>query len=314
MAAFPQRHELLHKRLERFTRLLPGIEEGDVTALHRARVASRRLRELLPVLQLDHDVASKLGRRLRKIRNRLGAVRELDVLLILIDELHESRRQDRAALKRLSDAVRRDQKNARERLLQKKLPISELKGIARKLSRVQRDLEATEAKQKPSARPGRGWRWALEARIAHRAVKLQASMEAAGAVYLPERLHDVRLDVKKLRYALELSVEAGGTAGEPALRVLKRTQELLGRLNDLNSLIMRIREVQASLNPPNVLAWRELQALSTAIENSSRRLHARYMHERAALAAAIDPLAAGGAHRRAAAKVSGESRRLLHAR
>ena len=56
---------------------------GDVAALHRARVASRRLRELLPMLQLDHDKSRKLRPTLRKVTRRLGAVRELDVLLLL---------------------------------------------------------------------------------------------------------------------------------------------------------------------------------------------------------------------------------------
>ena len=50
--------------------MLQGVEDGDVDALHRARVASRRLREVLPVLQLDSDVARKLNRRLRKITDR----------------------------------------------------------------------------------------------------------------------------------------------------------------------------------------------------------------------------------------------------
>ena len=61
MAASTQRHELLRKRLDRFTRLLPGLEQGDVEALHHTRVASRRLRELLPVLQLDHDTIHRLN-------------------------------------------------------------------------------------------------------------------------------------------------------------------------------------------------------------------------------------------------------------
>ena len=87
-----RRSELLKARLDRFSRVLQGVENGDITALHRARVASRRLRELLPVLQLDYDVAVKLNRRLRRVTARLGTVRELDVLLLLIDELHVSRR------------------------------------------------------------------------------------------------------------------------------------------------------------------------------------------------------------------------------
>ena len=106
MAVPTARHDLLRRRLERFTRSLPGLVPGDdVRALHAARVASRRLRELLPVLQLDNEVTHKLSRRLRKVTKRLGTVRELDVLTILIDELHESGRHDQAALARLADEL-----------------------------------------------------------------------------------------------------------------------------------------------------------------------------------------------------------------
>jgi hypothetical protein len=38
------RSELLKKRLDQFTRVLNLVEQGDVRGLHRARVASRRLR------------------------------------------------------------------------------------------------------------------------------------------------------------------------------------------------------------------------------------------------------------------------------
>src|SRR5260370_39500596 len=80
------RSDLLKTRLDRFARMLPGVEAGELRALHRARVASRRLRELLPVLQLHPDATRKHLRRLRNVTERLGAVRELDVLLLLIDE------------------------------------------------------------------------------------------------------------------------------------------------------------------------------------------------------------------------------------
>src|SRR6476661_5046661 len=94
------RSELLKKRVDPFTRVLAAVEQGDVRALHRARVASRRLRELLPMLQLQPSRARKLSRRLRKVTMRLGAVRELDVLLLLIDELHLSRPARSAGLSR----------------------------------------------------------------------------------------------------------------------------------------------------------------------------------------------------------------------
>src|SRR5215471_507452 len=93
-----RRSQLLKRRLDRLTRPLPDLERGDVAALHSTRVASRRLRELMPMLQIDADKERKLSRRLQKITRRLGVVRELDVLLLLIDELHVARRDHREAL------------------------------------------------------------------------------------------------------------------------------------------------------------------------------------------------------------------------
>ena len=87
------------KGLPEFARELKGFEADDVDALHRARVASRRLRELLPLLELNRDVARHLGRRLRKTTKQLGTVRERDVLIILIRELSEESRYPSAALK-----------------------------------------------------------------------------------------------------------------------------------------------------------------------------------------------------------------------
>jgi CHAD domain-containing protein len=292
MTASIRRSDLLRKRLDRFIRLLPGVEQGDVTALHRARVASRRLRELLPILQLDHEAADKLSRRLRRVTARLGTVRELDVLLMLIDELHESRRHDRTALKRVADDVAREQARARGKLLARKMPLAELKRIARKLDRQVSALEQMDQAKPAGPSRARGWRWALDARIARRAESLHEAIAEAGPVYLPERLHAVRIAVKKLRYALEIAADVAGERTTPELRTLERAQELLGRAHDLQALTDRVRQAQASLTPPNIAAWRELDALTTVLENSCRRLHARYMRDRAALEAIADRLAA----------------------
>ena len=257
-------------------------------------MATRRLRELLPILQLDHDVAYKLGRRLRRVTERLGTVRELDVLLMLIDELHESRRHDRVALNRVRDHVAKEQARAREKLLARKLPVNELERMARKLERIVETLTQADDAQTSHATPphARGWRWALDARIARRAESLRQAIDDAGAVYLPDRLHAVRIAVKKLRYALEIAAEAEGERTTSDVRALERAQTLLGRLHDLQVLMERVRQVQASLTPPNLAAWRELDAVTTLLENSCRRLHARYMRDRAPLEALSARLAA----------------------
>ena len=279
-----RRYGLLSKRLEQFTRTLQGLEHGEVRALHRTRIASRRLRELLPILRLDSDVARKLSRRLRNVTKRLGAVRELDVLLLLIDELRESGRHSEGSLKRLAAAVAGEQPKARERLVAK-LPTAELHRLAAKLDKIAGGLKASE---RSSGRGTRSSRWAVEARLTHRASGLRTAMHDAGAVYLPERLHTVRLAVKKLRYAVELSADLSGLRTTPELRALKHTQDVLGRLHDAQIVIDRVRELQASLAPPDVAAWRELDALMTSLENNCRRLHAGYMHERSELLAICD--------------------------
>jgi CHAD domain-containing protein len=108
---------------------------------------------------------------------------------------------------------------------------------------------------------------------------------------VPDRLHAVRIAIKKLRYAVELSTEIAGQKTDAALRALTRSQDLLGRVHDLEVLIDRVRKVQASLAPPNVTVWRELDALVGSIEDDCRRLHARYMRARDPLAAMVARLA-----------------------
>jgi len=255
-------------------------------ALHNARVASRRLRELVPVLQLERGVARKLSRRLRKVTGRLGAVRELDVLAQLIDELHGARRRGTGALARVGVQVAQGRDEARKRL-RADLPVAEMSRLARKLDRVAGDLRTAEgASSKATAR---AWRWAMDARVARRASRLAAAMDHAGALYLPERLHAVRVAVKKLRYAVEVATEAAGARPGADLRVLARGQELLGRMHDLQVLNEHVRRTQASLTPSSVTVWRDFDALIGSIEDECRRLHARYMRMRDALGAVAAP-------------------------
>ena len=275
------RYDLLRKRLDLFNRMLPGIEEGDIRALHRMRVASRRLRELLPILQLDRDVARKLGRRLRRVTKRLGAVRELDVLILLLNELHESSRYHEGGLSRVSAEVSRSRDEARE-ALEEKLPKAALRRLASKLEDVAESLRAAPAG--PKRRQDTVWRWAVEARIASRAKRLADAMRDAGALYLPERLHAVRIAVKKVRYSVELEAELARVKHTPDLRTLTHAQDVLGRMHDLQVLIDRVRQIQAAA-AADVRTERELQAMVDTLENDCRRLHARYVRDRAALAA-----------------------------
>ena len=286
-----RRSTLLRKRLQAFTRVLGDVEKGDEHAVHRARVASRRLRELMPVLQLDPRVARKLSRRLRKVTRRLGTVRELDVLLLLIDELRAARPTLRDALTRVGHLVTRARDEERSVLFER-LPMDDLWALARRLERLLEELrqaEASPAEKRGAPERPRTAGWAIDARVAHRAAGLVTALDSAGAVYLPERLHVVRIALKKTRYALELGTGVA-TQRATGLQTLKRAQELLGRMHDLQVLIDWVRDAQASLTPPNLVVWRELDGLVLALDESCRRLHARYVREREAVRAVCDQL------------------------
>jgi CHAD domain-containing protein len=283
MSVLPTRYVLLRARLERFSREMPGVETRDIRAVHRIRVASRRLRELLPVLQLDEGVGGKLSHQLRKVTRRLGGIREADVTLLLIAELHESGRFSEPALRLVRDAARAERDEARA-----EIPVrstAAFQRIVKKLDRAARKLEGPE-----DAQTRRAWRWALDARVSRRALALRDAIDKAGSVYLAERLHGTRIALKKLRYGLELDVEGRGLKSTKELRTLKRMQEVLGRLHDHQILIDHVRSVQASLTPPNVSTWRDLDTVLMSLEESCRRLHARYVRERRTLIDICDRL------------------------
>jgi CHAD domain-containing protein len=74
---------ILRQRLVALLDALPAATSGDVVSVHRARVASRRLREVLPVLA-DAAGTHHLGRAskdVRRITRALGPIRELDVAI-----------------------------------------------------------------------------------------------------------------------------------------------------------------------------------------------------------------------------------------
>jgi CHAD domain-containing protein len=223
---------------------------------------------------------------LRKITRRLGAVRELDVLQLLLEECQQDDRYSRPALSVVGAAIDRARDNARERLAAK-LPALEMEGLAGKLEAAFKPFEREGASlRRPGVKGSRSARlWALEAAVARRADGVWEAIGHAGTVYAPHYLHEARIAFKKLRYAAELLEEAGRRRLAGDIAVLKAGQDLLGRLHDLEVLIAWVRESQASLSPPDLKMWQELGSLAHTLEEECRRLHASFICDRAKLIA-----------------------------
>jgi len=270
--------------------MLHGVDAGRARSVHRIRVAARRLRELLPVLQLQRSVTEKLARRLRRVTRQLGVVREVDALIALLDEMQGSGGYDNLAVACVRASLDAERGKRRQQASSDALS-EELHRLAAKLDEVADSLPAAERRRSLD----RGWRWAIDARVRHRAGKLKEAVAAAGNVYLAGRVHAVRIAIKKFRYAVELESEASSEpAWTPRLVALKRRQQLLGRLHDRQVLVDRVRQVQAALTQPEPALWRALDAMLASLEDECRRLHARYLRDAPALVDLCDEIAAAG--------------------
>jgi len=267
---------LLQQRVAALRRMLPGARSGDVRAVHQARVATRRLREALPLV-----AAGKPGRRLERVARNLtgvlGTVRELDVVLQMLDELARTNSVPGGAVTTLREAVA-DERRILQRDAAREIDDTDMERLQRKALHA---LERRSAeRQDPADRQAQVA--AARQRAARRAARLETAIDAAGAMYLPERLHQVRIAVKKLRYALEIARDLSRSRAEARIRTLKRMQDLLGRMHDLEVLIARTRGLQAAAVRDLQLSS-DLDHLVRHLETEARQQHGRYLGQRRTL-------------------------------
>lgn len=259
---------LLARRARELKRHLPGAIAGEGKGVHRARVASRRLREAVPVLasQLKGSKAGKARRKIRRLTRALGSVREIDVTLALLDEMAARETLPRLALEEVRARVVAVRDEGRERML-KRLEKVDFARLQRRLQSVSKALEQDETEP---------WRKALATRLFKRSKALGVAVENAGHVYAPERLHVVRIAAKKLRYAVELGADAGIKGAAVLARTLRKAQNTLGQLHDLQVLLAHVAAVQAEpARRPATDAG--LEIIAGALERECRHLHGRYV-------------------------------------
>jgi CHAD domain-containing protein len=284
---------LIRQRLSVLTRLLPAAQSGDVSAIHQARVATRRLREALPIVA-SGSKRRKLTKTVSRLTRALGLVREADVALLTLDELTADANLPAEGLDRLRAIVIEE----RQRLFN---------NMAREVERV--DLDRLQRKVLAAARrvadrhPPSAPKQIRKVitRSTRRALSLQAAIENAGGIYLSDRLHQVRIAVKKLRYMLEIARELSRSRATARIRLLKSVQDLLGRMHDLEMLIMRIRALQGSERAPALKVSADLDRLVRRLETECRQLHVRYIGFKVKLLTLCDYVASADERRPASA-------------
>ena len=269
---------LIRQRLNALTRALPGATKGDPLPLHEARVATRRLREALPLVA-PGSRRRKLKRQVRCLTRALGPVRELDVALEMLDTSTVDPDAPRGAIAKLRQVVREERQQMHSEMCTRVGHVD--------IDKLQH--RTASAARKGSKARGRDPKRLADAqlRAARRAVRLREAIENAAGLYLPDRLHEVRIAVKKLRYALEVSRELSGSRAMARIRTLKEAQDLLGRMHDHEVLIARVRGVQGS-RAPNLRLSADLDKLVRRLETECRQIHGQYMALRKKLLAITD--------------------------
>jgi CHAD domain-containing protein len=273
---------LLKQRLTTLVEAMPAAQSGDMRSVHQARVATRRLREALPVLRatVDNHALKTVRQQVKQMTRALGPVRELDVALAHLEELGGRSPISSRALGRVRQAIARERLARRREMLAAITP-----GRVEKLRQRLRHVSSGPETPQPAS--------ALEeaaAQVARRAGRLAGAIHRAGGLYLADRLHAVRVAAKKLRYALEVERELKRSKSTARITQLKRLQDLLGLMHDFEILIDRTRRVQADLAATDLKLTTELDTLVRALEAECRKDHASYMRRRASILKLCDTL------------------------
>ena len=257
---------LLDRRVAAVSAQLRGARSGDVTAVHHARVASRRLREAIPVVgaSVEARLAQKASRRVRRLTRALGPVREMDVTIGLLDRLVADRPDFTAAIAATRARAVAERESRRMAMLRALRP-SEVAATESAVARVRDGVPPGDTR----------WREVLARRIRRRGADLRAAVDEAGILYNIEAVHAVRIAAKKLRYALELAGELRAAAAARSVTHLKRVQDLLGHLHDLD-VVASLALAEAAEGSVATLAEADAGFVEF-VHGACREIHARYL-------------------------------------
>ncbi len=219
----------------------PGARLGDDSEeLHDLRVAGRRLEALLRQFrEYLPEALLQLRPVLKNVRQVLGEARDLDLALAeletFIATLPDAERQ---ALHPLQQHLAWERTQARQRMLE--MLDSETVRIAfERLTQIlARPASVGDATMAVSVAP---------TLLRTRYRKLRKGADALQADSSMATYHEVRSEVKKLRYTLETVAMLHGKAGDAMLRALRRWQEKLGIQQDADVAGRRLR---AFVNAP----------------------------------------------------------------
>jgi CHAD domain-containing protein len=261
---------LIQRHLENALAQLPAVFDGDEESIHKARIATRRLREVLP---LGGNHSSRAVDLVRDAGRHLGRVRELDAMQTLLASM--SRRVVGSALlvATLARVLNTRQQRERRQLVKalERLDLTTLPDI---VAADRQGALTWRAIHDRLRRPS--WAAPLWARISRRSAEASDAIRCAPGIYLPKRAHRARIAVKKLRYAVEVAVDTHlWRPADALLKELRRIQSALGATHDAQVLLDQLPELA-----PELANSAEVPPLRQALEAEIQLQYGKYVRRR----------------------------------
>jgi triphosphatase len=233
----------------------PGTRIGDDPEdLHDMRVATRRLRAALSIF--SEALPVRFGRirdELGWVAQALGAVRDLDVQLDQLETwIRGSTEEDAAALAPLRGLLEEQRRVSRRRML----AVLDSGRYEQLITGFSTALRGRPIRSPPAARGPLSE--IAPSLIGDRHRKVRKAAGRVARTPSPSAYHRLRIQAKWLRYTLEFLTPLFPVEAPPVVKRLARLQDLLGRHQDANVAIGRLRSLVAerggSLAPPTVFA------------------------------------------------------------
>ena len=222
--------------------LARAVAEGDVDAVHQVRVGCRRLEEPLQLCRpwVSDEKIDKAIQQLTRLRRKFRKIRDLDVLLASLTGDNTtglvSSDIDRLRAEFMADRDRRWHQ------VQSEIDTAaKSRSIQRRVARILCKLEAafshsnprsklTSPTNAPSNKSDEEFIDRLGQQIAAASQKIVHQMVDRSSSN--HDLHLVRIQLKQLRYAIELDNALTDQEHDELIQALKSAQDMLGRWND----------------------------------------------------------------------------------
>ena len=276
MFTVPRPVALLHDQVSVLESHLAAVRDGNEEGVHQARVATRRIRELLPLTTdwYRPDAVDALTDAFRQVGRSLGAVRDNDVQSALLRSL-----EARIPTAVPSLVLLRQQRERRRLPLMRTL-IKEFEALD--LDQMLKSVQFDAGRARALRRRSSGWDRPLRRAISERAADARQAIVHATGVYFPKRMHQARIAIKKFRYAVEIAAATGLWNPRNVIRELKKGQDVLGQLHDRQQLIDNLPGSEGASAPDSAPAPDPVQIrlVAEVVEAEARDLHQRYLGRR----------------------------------